>query len=37
MSDAELAREMAGLGYPVARRTVAKYRARLGIVAHGVR
>jgi RNA polymerase sigma-54 factor len=37
LSDAELARELAGLGFPVARRTVAKYRSRLGIVAHGVR
>jgi RNA polymerase sigma-54 factor len=31
-SDAELARDMASLGFVVARRTVAKYRERLGVL-----
>jgi RNA polymerase sigma-54 factor len=33
-SDARLAEQLAVLGYPVARRTVAKYRERLGIPPH---
>jgi len=37
LSDAELARALAARGYPVARRTVAKYRALLGIPGCGGR
>jgi RNA polymerase sigma-54 factor len=37
LSDAGLAAELGRLGYPMARRTVTKYRGRLGIVAHTVR
>ena len=37
LSDAELAGRLRVLGYPMARRTVTKYRARLGIVPHTVR
>jgi RNA polymerase sigma-54 factor len=33
-SDAKLAEELAELGFPIARRTVAKYRERLGIPPH---
>jgi RNA polymerase sigma-54 factor len=36
-SDEELARELGRLGYPLARRTVTKYRDRLGIVPYLVR
>jgi RNA polymerase sigma-54 factor len=36
-SDAKLAAELTELGFPVARRTVAKYRERLGIPAHARR
>jgi RNA polymerase sigma-54 factor len=35
--DGELAGELAGLGFKVARRTVAKYRDRLGIPPHFLR
>jgi RNA polymerase sigma-54 factor len=37
LSDSELAGELDLLGFPVARRTVSKYRARLGIVPYTVR
>jgi RNA polymerase sigma-54 factor len=37
MSDAELAEKLAERGYPVARRTVAKYRAMEGILPSGLR
>lgn len=37
LSDAELATELAAGGHPVARRTVAKYRAQLGIAAQHLR
>jgi RNA polymerase sigma-54 factor len=37
LSDGELARLLASRGHPVARRTVAKYRAQLGIPAHSAR
>ena len=37
LSDSELAGELDLLGFPMARRTVSKYRARLGIVPYTVR
>ena len=37
LSDAELACALGRLGFPVARRTVTKYRTRLGIASHAVR
>ena len=37
LSDTELATELALQGFPLARRTVTKYRTRLGIVPHTVR
>ena len=37
LSDPELTEKLAQLGFPLARRTVTKYRERVGIVAHTVR
>ena len=37
LSDGEIARRLSGTGHPIARRTVAKYRAQLGIAAQSQR
>lgn len=37
LSDSELAVELARVGFPIARRTVAKYREQLGIPAQPLR
>jgi RNA polymerase sigma-54 factor len=37
LSDSELAAELARAGFPIARRTVAKYRDQLGIPAQSLR